>query len=59
MIYSITLEDITLLADALSAADGHVPCDSPDKPYIAAAHALLIAVLGEDARLVYGPEEEQ
>lgn len=57
--YRITLEQITALADALAACDGHVRACSPDKHKIHAAHGVLINVLGPDEAMVYGQPDTQ
>ena len=57
MDYRITLEQITALADALAACDGHVRAGSPDKAKVHAAHGVLIDVLGPDEAKVYGQDE--
>lgn len=57
MEYRITLEQITDLADALAAADGHIRAASQDKAKVNHAHGVLMAVLGADEPLVYGLDE--
>lgn len=57
MDYRITLEQITALADALAACDGHVRAGSPDKHKVHAAHGVLIDVLGQDEAQMYGMDE--
>ena len=59
MDYRITLEQITALADALAACDGHVRAGSPDKHKVHAAHGVLIDVLGPDEAKVYGQPDTE
>lgn len=56
--YALTLDQITALADALAAADGHIDVSSArDKRLIESAHATLETAMGQDAHLVYFPAE--
>ena len=56
--YPLTLEQIETLADALSAADGHIADGIEDKALLHVAHGVLIDALGEDEVLVYGLNPE-
>ena len=54
--YTLTLQQIETLADALSAADGHIADGTEDKAMIHEAHGVLIAALGVDEALIYGAD---
>ena len=55
---TITVDQLTELADILSAADGHIPSGSTDKAAIERGHDIVQQVLGIDAKDVYGQDEE-